>query len=119
MIMKRRVALSVVLSLGLLGTVVAQKKEKQDPNVRSVQGVVLDTSENAVQGAVVQLKDTKTLQVRSFITQEKGEYHFGGLSTNIDYELRAEHNGVSSATKTLSVFDSRKSANMNLKLDKK
>jgi hypothetical protein len=115
----RRILVLAAASLFALGTMVGEKKEKQDPNIRTVQGVVLDTGDNAVQGAVVQLKDTKTLQVRSFITQEKGEYHFGGLSTNIDYELRAEHNGMSSATKTLSVYDSRKKANVNLKLDKK
>ena len=57
--------------------------------------------------------------MRSVITQEKGEYHFAGLSVNIDYELRAEYKGASSATKNLSVFDSRKKANVNLKLDKK
>ena len=115
----RRILVLAAVSLFALGTLLAEKKDKQDANTRKVQGVVLDSAENAVQGAVVQLKDTKTLQVRSFITQEKGEYHFAGLSTNVDYELRAEHNGTSSATKTLSVFDSRKLANMNLKLDKK
>jgi hypothetical protein len=72
-----------------------------------------------VSGAVVQLKDTKTLQVRSFITQQDGAYHFAGLSTNVDYELKAEHEGASSGTKTLSVFDGRKNASINLKLDKK
>jgi hypothetical protein len=118
MISRRLLTLAAV-SLFAIGLSGADKKDKQDANTRSVQGVVLDTAENVVQGAIVQLKDTKTLQVRSFITQDKGEYHFSGLSTNIDYELKAEHNGASSATKTLSVFDSRKLANMNLKLDKK
>jgi len=106
----------LALAPGMVG---ADKKDKQDANTRTVLGVVLDTADNPVSGAVVQLKDTKTLQVRSFITQEKGDYHFAGLSTNIDYELKAQHDGMSSATKTLSVFDSRKQANVNLKLDKK
>ena len=81
-----------------------------------MQGVVLDGSDNPVTGAVVQLKDTKTLQIRSFITQDKGEYHFAGLSTNVDYELKADRAGSSSGTKTLSVFDNRKLATLNLKL---
>jgi hypothetical protein len=38
-----------------------------------------------------------------------------GLS-ELDYELRAENKGVSSPTKTLSSFDSRKNANINLKV---
>ncbi len=93
-----------------------QKSKREDANTRTVQGFVLDPSDNPVSGAVVQLKDTKTLQVRSFITQDKGEYHFAGLSTNVDYELKADHGGQSSGTKTLSVFDNRKNPNINLKL---
>src|ERR1700683_4619484 len=85
-------------------------KKGQDQNVRTVQGTVVDSSENAVDGAVVQLKNTKTLQIRSFITKEHGAYYFHGLSPNVDYELRADFQGVSSPTKTLSSFDSRKEA---------
>jgi hypothetical protein len=97
----------------------AQKKGKEDITTRSVEGVVTDANDQVVEGAVVQLKDTKTLQVRSFITKQDGMYHFHGLSPDVDYELRAEHAGVSSGTKTLSAFDNRKSAIINLKLDKK
>ena len=114
----RGIAIALV-ALALVPAVIRAEKEKEDPNIRTVQGVVMDSGDNPVAGAVVQLKDTKTLQVRSFITQQNGAYHFGGLSTNIDYELKAEHNGTSSATKTLSIYDTRKTAVMNLKLDKK
>jgi hypothetical protein len=116
MITKRSFALAAVVLAFTLGTALAEKDKREDTNTRTVQGVVSDSGDNAVQGAVVQLKDTKTLQIRSFITQDKGEYHFAGLSTNIDYELKADHGGSSSPTKTLSVFDSRKVATLNLKL---
>jgi hypothetical protein len=104
---------------GFAGAAYAQGKKSEDANTRTVQGVVTDASDAPVVGAVVQLKDTKTLQVRSFITQQNGNYHFAGLSINVDYELRAEHKGSSSDTKTLSVFDSRRQAVINLKLQKK
>jgi hypothetical protein len=97
----------------------AQKKKSDDSNVRAVQGIVTDASGNPVPGAVVQLKNTKTLQVRSFITKEHGDYYFNGLSPDVDYELRAEANGVSSGSKGLSSFDSRKQAVINLTLNKK
>jgi hypothetical protein len=119
MAMKRSTALLAAVFVFALGATCAEKNKHEDTNTRSVQGVVMDAGDNPVVGAVVQLKDTKTLQVRSFITQDKGSYHFAGLSTNVDYELKAEHDGASSGTKTLSVFDSRKQANINLKLDKK
>lgn len=97
----------------------AQKKGDELNNTRSVQGVVTTVSDSAVDGAVVQLKNTKTLQIRSFITKEGGTYAFQGLSPDVDYELKAEHQGTASAVRTLSSFDSRKKAVVNLKLDKK
>jgi hypothetical protein len=97
----------------------AQKKDKDEQaTVRSVEGVVTDGQSNPVAGAIVHLKNTKTLQIRSFIAKENGTYAFHGLSTNVDYELKAEHQGASSDTKTLSVFDSRRKAVINLKLEK-
>ncbi len=95
------------------------KKEKQDLTVRSVEGTVSDAEGRPVDGAVVHLKNTKTLQIRSFIARSEGTYSFHGLSTNVDYELRAEHQGASSDTRTLSVFDPRRKAVINLKLNKK
>ena len=79
----------------------------------------MDTASAPVQGAVVQLKDTRTLQIRSYVTVDGGAYRFGGLSTNRDYEVRAEFKGMGSGTKTLTTFDSRKTASIDLKLDKK
>ena len=65
------------------------------------------------------LKDAKTLQVRSFIAQQDGKYHFYGLSTDVNWQLRAEADGMTSKTKTVSVFDSHSKVLLNLKLDKK
>ena len=42
----------------------------------------------------MQLKNTKTFQIRSFITQEHGSYYFHGLSPDVDYELKAEFQGT-------------------------
>lgn len=113
---------ATVLGLALLvcvSTGSAQKSKKDDQTSRSVQGVVTSAEDAPVAGAVVQLKNTKTLQIRSFITKEDGSYYFNGLSPDVDYELRAEYQGMSSSNKTLSSFDSRKAANINLKLNKK
>lgn len=93
------------------------KKLNEDQNTRSVQGTVTDQGSKPVANANVQLKDMKTLQIRSYITHDDGTYHFAGLSTNVDYELKAAtESGKSSSTKTLSTFDSRKNATIDLKL---
>ena len=114
---------AAVLALALLAftsTGVAQKSRKgDDQNNRSVQGSVTSAEDTPLAGAVVQLKNTKTMQIRSFITKEDGSYYFNGLSPDVDYELRADYQGSSSPTKTLSSFDSRKAATINLKLNKK
>ena len=99
----------------LAGFAFGQKKGKE-PQEKSVSGVVTDASGNPVPGAVVQLKNTKTLQVRSFIAKEMGEYYFQGLATDVDYELKADSNGKSSGTKVLSLFDSHAEAKLNLQL---
>ena len=107
-----------VLAVACAGLMSAQKKPKEDPTIRSLQGQVNDPDEKPG-GAVVQLKDARTLQVRSFITQADGSYRFSGLRTDTDYEIKADYNGMSSDNKRLSYFDTRKIATVNLKLNKK
>jgi hypothetical protein len=118
--MKRRIAWLAVgaLLLSAASALEAKKKNPED-SLRTVQGTVTDAAENQVNGAIVQLKNTKTLQIRSFVTQEHGAYYFHGLSPNVDYEVRADFQGASSPTKTVSSFDSRKEVAINLKLEKK
>ncbi len=113
-----------VLALALVfcaASLPAQEKKKkgESATTRMVQGTVTNLEEKPVVDAVVQLQDMRTLQVRSFISQENGAYHFSELKLDDDYELRADYNGMTSGWKRLSVFDSRKEPVVNLKLDKK
>src|ERR1700724_2319003 len=82
------------------GLAAQDKRPNEDANTRSVQGVVTNASGNPVANAVVQLKDTKQLQIRSFRTAADGSYHFAGLGSNTEYELKADFEGASSGTKT-------------------
>jgi hypothetical protein len=110
-------ALLAVLAL-VCGLAAQDKRPNEDGNTRSVQGVVTDASGKPVANAVVQLKDTKQLQIRSFRTGADGSYHFAGLGTNTEYELKADFEGATSGTKTLSIYNSQKTATVNLKLNK-
>ncbi|HTS62995.1 MAG TPA: carboxypeptidase-like regulatory domain-containing protein [Candidatus Acidoferrales bacterium] len=107
----------ITCALLLLPALVAQKKG--EPITRSVQGVVTDQGDAPVASAVVQLENTKTQQIRSYITKEDGMYYFYDLNTDTDYKLHADRQGASSPTKTLTSFDSRKQVVINLKLNKK
>jgi hypothetical protein len=112
--------LLLLLSLLSLNFALAQSSKKgQSENVRSVRGIVTDANGNAVVGAVVQLKNKKSLQIRSFITKDKGEYFFTGLSSDVDYEVKAESNGASSPSRNISLFDTEKIAIRDLKLASK
>jgi hypothetical protein len=96
--------------LALAGVAFSQSaflQKKGEPKERTVEGTVVDASGKPVQRAIVQLKNVRTQQIRSFITLEKGEFFFSGLNPDIDYEVRAESDGSSSATKTLSSYDGR------------
>jgi hypothetical protein len=108
--------LAIVLCGCLSRGMAADKKDKETANERTVTGTVTDGHDNPVNGAVVYIENKKSMQIRSFITKEAGGYYFHSLSPDVDYQLHAEYNGASSPNKTLSSFDSRKQAVLNLKL---
>jgi len=95
----------------------AQTAVAEKERVKNVTGTVMDKSDKPLGGAVVYLKNTKTLAVKSFISQDNGEFRFNALSPNVDYEVYAEFNGARSSTKTISSFDSKTNVTMTLKVD--
>jgi carboxypeptidase family protein len=86
------------------------------PQVRTLTGAVINQQEKPLPGAIVYLKNSKTMTVKTFIVGQDGSYRFNALSPNVDYEVHAEHNGKKSDAKTLSSFDSRKTAHIYLKI---
>ena len=108
---------TVGFAVFLISAGAAWAQKTKEPTTRSVIGVVTGADDKVVIGAVVQLTDTKTKQVRSFYTQDKGDYYFHGLSPDIEYQLTASYQGASSTPKNLSIFDTRKEAVINLKLN--
>lgn len=113
----------VVLSLAALtasGAVLAwaaSPEKKKESQLRTLEGFVFGQGDAALPGAVVYLKNTKTLAVKSLYSGDDGSYRFNALSPNSDYEIFAEYQGKRSDTKTLSSFDSRTTARINLKID--
>ena len=86
---------------------------------RSVHGIVRDRYGQSLVGSVVQIEDQLTLNVRSYVVQSDGEYHFGLLRPDVEYTLRARYRNVWGAKKTLSIFDARKDAEVTLTVDVK
>jgi hypothetical protein len=92
--------------------------QQRGPEQRVVQGKVVDGANAPIKGAVVYLKDTRSLTVKSFFSDAEGAYRFGQLSQNTDYQLWAENGGKKSAVKTISSFDNKNQFFINLKVDK-
>lgn len=95
------------------------QNQKGEPELRTVHGSVIDKAENPVASSVVYLKNVKTQDVKTYIANDAGEYRFSGLDPNVDYEIHAEHNDLTSAVRTISSFDSRRDINLPLKLSHK
>jgi Carboxypeptidase regulatory-like domain len=90
--------------------------QRTDSSPRSVSGRVVNSADQPLAKAVVYLKDSKTLAIRSYITQDDGSFHFSGLAPNVDYEIYAEFQGARSNVKSLSAFDERKQTVFTLKM---
>jgi hypothetical protein len=61
----------------------------------------------------------KTQSVKTYIADETGNYRFSGLDPNVDYELHAEHDDLTSATRTVSSFNSSRDIEVVLKVTRK
>jgi protocatechuate 3,4-dioxygenase beta subunit len=109
-----RAAAQTTSSLG--ANAVADKNTEQ---MRSVTGQVLSKADSPIPEAIVYLKNTKTLTIKSFITEKDGGYRFHGLSPNVDYEIYADYQGQKSSTKTISSFDNRNAITLNIHIDAK
>jgi hypothetical protein len=90
----------------------------QQSELRTVRGAVLDKAENPIPSAIVYLKNVRTLAVKTYISEKSGEYRFSGLDPNADYQVHAETDNMTSNTRTVSSFDTRKDIVISLKVDK-
>ncbi len=113
--------LGISLALLFLASVASAQAPdaKHEAQLRTVHGVVMDKSESPIPAAVVFLKNTRSNAIRSYISNDQGDYRFSGLDPNTDYEVHAEKDGAQSPTRTVSSFDSKKDITLNLKIEKK
>ena len=81
---------------------------------RSLTGTVVDKAGNALPGAVVQIENTKTLDVRSWIADKAGRYCFNQLLDDVDYTVRAHYQRTWSRPRTLSKFNSKENPQLML-----
>jgi Carboxypeptidase regulatory-like domain len=105
------------LTLPLGGSPTEPTPKKTKPTSKMLTGTVSDKSDAPIAGAVVYLKNMKTLAVKSYFAQPDGSYRFPQLALNTDYEVYAEKDGNKSDTKTISQFDDRFNPTINLRIN--
>jgi len=106
----------LVLVVMLVFAVSLAVADTRGPVQRVVSGHVLDDKEQPVNNAVVYLKDTRTLAVKSYLSGADGAYRFGQLSGTTDYEIWAELGGKKSKTRGISSYDTKTQFTIDLKL---
>lgn len=121
--MKRILVLLLVLTAATIASAQIQfgggpgpEKKEKPVTSRNLNGLVTDKNDNPISDAIVYLKDTKTLAIKSYVSQKDGSYRFNALSMNNDYEVYAQKSEKKSPTKKLSQFDSRAEPRINLKI---
>jgi Carboxypeptidase regulatory-like domain len=114
---RRLAALAAVALLAFLATAAHARQEKGQ--LRTVHGTVFNASDKPIGSAIVYLKNVRTLTIRTYISDSSGQYRFSGLDPNADYRIHAEHQNLTSATRTISSFDSRLDILLDLKVNRK
>jgi carboxypeptidase family protein len=109
--------LLAILLLAMAWPAAAEPPKEKPPQTRTISGQVADQDGRPLADAVVYLKNTKSLAIKSYISDAEGMYHFSSLPPNVDYEVYAEYQDHRSPTRTLSNFDGRTQVVFNLKID--
>lgn len=86
----------------------------QDFGVKQLQGKVLGNGGAPLTGAIVYLQNSRNNDIKSYITEKDGAYHFADIAADTDYTVWAAFKGKKSATKTVSSFDTRKNVYIDL-----
>jgi hypothetical protein len=113
----RKLALAILMTF--TATAMFAQGKGRESELRTVRGTVVDKQETPVDSAVVYLKNVRSQDITTHITDKEGQFRFSGLDLNADYEIHAEKEGWTSSSRSVSNFDNRKEFVLTLKLDRK
>ncbi len=106
----RRVA---VLPLLLMAAAIPAQ---QNPP-REISGSVHDHGGEPLRGAVVQIEAEDTMAIQSYLTNDRGQYHFHNLRPDADYRIWATFRSRHSTHHELSKFDRKADRTLDLEID--
>ena len=111
--------LALLLLVAFAAAALYAQGKGRESELRTVRGTVVDKQENPIDSAVVYLQNSQTQDVTTHITDKDGTFRFTGLDLNVDYQIHAEHEGLTSSARSVSSFETRKELVMTLKIDRK
>lgn len=114
---RRTLGLVALVALATAVLFAQDKPRGKESELRTVRGTVVDKDESPVDSAVVYLKNARTQDIITHLSGSDGTFRFSGLDLNVDYEIHAEREGVTSSNRSISNFDTRKEFVLTLKLD--
>ena len=100
----RPARLLVAAAVMLMARTPSQAQYTRAP-LRTISGTVQDASHEPLRGAVVQIETAGTLVIQSYVTDQRGEYHFRNMASDTDYTLWATFRGNKSKTHAIGKFD--------------
>jgi hypothetical protein len=109
----RCTSLAITL-LAIALVLVAPRASAQDFGVKQLQGKVFTAQDSPIGGAIVYLQNSRNNDIKSYISDKDGAYHFADISADTDYTVWAAFQGKKTPTKTVSAFDSRKKVFLDL-----
>lgn len=118
-ILRSAILLTVTVLLPLACRAQTKDQKRAEAQLRTLHGVVINKTEDPVPSSIVYLKNVKSQSIKTYIADTSGNYRFSGLDPNVDYEIHAEAQDLTSPTRTISSFDSRRDIEVILKLNRK
>ena len=88
-----------------LATPPSHSQDLSQPTVRTLTGTVTDPSHEPIRGAVVELRNGKSNEVISYLTDPSGHYDFKRLDGNTDYDVWVLFRNRRTPTRSISKFD--------------
>ena len=110
-------AASLVVVLAVTASTAMDQRDSTVP--RTVRGTVVDFRGRPLTSSIVFLHQQKTLEIRTQIADDNGQYRFSGLNPHTDYQIHAEHGDWTSSVHTLCGADGKGDVVLDLRVDKR
>jgi Carboxypeptidase regulatory-like domain len=111
------IALGLVLTAAPARPALAQSLQSSKSQ-RTLEGMVRDAAGQPLSGAIVYLENLSSLAVKTYVTSADGDFHFGQVGMDSDYEIYAEAGGKKTKIKRISAFNNKKRWTIDLTVGK-